>query len=91
MANDLSPQQTGEIADALASGNKIGAIKLYRDYTGKGLKEAKDFIDLLVPQLIQKDPIKFANLAQQGKGCASVIVACLSLLSGGVILFLKYG
>jgi len=60
-------------------------------YTGKDLKEAKDFIELLIPQLIQKDPSRFAKLAQQGKGCASVVVACLSLLSGGVILFLKYG
>ena len=28
-------------------GNKIAAIKLYREQTGVGLKEAKDFIDSL--------------------------------------------
>jgi len=91
MTNDLTPEQTGEIAESLASGNKIKAIKLYRIYTGKDLKESKDFIELLIVQLIQKDPSKFAKLTEQGKGCASVIVACLSLLAGGVILFLKYG
>jgi ribosomal protein L7/L12 len=33
------------IADALQSGQKIKAIKLYRLSSGVGLKEAKDFIE----------------------------------------------
>lgn len=33
------------ILQELRSGNKIGAIKLYREQTGVGLKEAKDVID----------------------------------------------
>lgn len=37
----LSPQ----IQDALRRGNKIEAIKLYRELTGVGLAEAKDVID----------------------------------------------
>ena len=37
----LSPQ----IQAALRSGNKIEAIKLYRELTGVGLAEAKDVID----------------------------------------------
>jgi ribosomal protein L7/L12 len=31
--------------EALRRGHKIEAIKLYRQATGVGLKEAKDFID----------------------------------------------
>ena len=37
----LSPQ----IQDALRRGNKIEAIKFYRELTGVGLAEAKDAID----------------------------------------------
>lgn len=37
----LSPQ----IQDALRRGNKIEAIKIYRELTGTGLAEAKDVID----------------------------------------------
>jgi hypothetical protein len=36
MTNDLNPQQAGEIVDALASGRKIEAIKLCREYTVAG-------------------------------------------------------
>jgi hypothetical protein len=34
-----------EIAEAVRAGQKIKAIKLYRQNTGVGLKEAKDFIE----------------------------------------------
>ncbi len=37
----LSPQ----IQEALRRGNKIGAVKLYRELTGVGLAEAKQAID----------------------------------------------
>lgn len=36
---------------ALASRNKIEAIKLYREATGVGLKEAKDLVDALGDQM----------------------------------------
>ena len=38
----------GKILSLLKQGQKIGAIKLYREKTGVGLKEAKDFIEALV-------------------------------------------
>ena len=37
----------GEIAEAVRAGQKIQAIKLYRQSSGVGLKEAKDFIEEL--------------------------------------------
>jgi hypothetical protein len=36
-----------EISALLAGGNKIAAIKRYRELTGVGLKEAKDYVDRL--------------------------------------------
>jgi ribosomal protein L7/L12 len=34
-----------EITDAVRAGQKIHAIKLYRQESGAGLKDAKDFIE----------------------------------------------
>ena len=34
-----------DVVDAVKRGNKIGAIKRYRERTGVGLKEAKDLIE----------------------------------------------
>ena len=36
-----------EIMDLMKAGQKIQAIKLYREQTGVGLKEAKDYVESL--------------------------------------------
>ncbi|HMO58602.1 MAG TPA: ribosomal protein L7/L12 [Roseiflexaceae bacterium] len=36
-----------DVATLLARGNKIGAIKLVREQTGLGLKEAKEYVEVL--------------------------------------------
>ncbi|WEK61089.1 MAG: hypothetical protein P0Y60_17570 [Candidatus Microbacterium colombiense] len=41
----LTPAVTAEIDALVAAGQKIQAIKLYREHAGVGLKEAKDRID----------------------------------------------
>jgi ribosomal protein L7/L12 len=38
---------SGAVLDLVRQGNKIGAIKQYREETGLGLREAKDAIDKL--------------------------------------------
>ena len=40
-------QPSPEITDAIRSGNKITAIKLWRERTNVGLKEAKDAVEAL--------------------------------------------
>ena len=40
-----NPVLLPQIQDALRRGNKIEAIKIYRELTGVGLAEAKDAID----------------------------------------------
>ena len=42
---NLTGPQVMEIAAELRYTRKIGAIKAFRQYTGAGLKDAKDFID----------------------------------------------
>jgi ribosomal protein L7/L12 len=46
MAN-LSDEQIGAIQTELAAGRPINAIRLYRQYTGVGLAEAKQAVDQL--------------------------------------------
>jgi ribosomal protein L7/L12 len=41
----LESRVSSEILNLLAAGDKIGAIKAYRNQTGAGLKDAKDFIE----------------------------------------------
>lgn len=42
------PPVDDEIKTLIAEGKKIKAIKRYREITGVGLKEAKDYIDKLI-------------------------------------------
>lgn len=51
--NSSSANASGddEIVDLLRRGQKIQAIKIYRDRTGAGLKEAKDAVEALERQL----------------------------------------
>lgn len=43
--NDLSPPLPQNVRDAIERGNPVDAIKLLRQQTGLGLKEAKDLVD----------------------------------------------
>ncbi len=44
-ASELLPHVRAEIDSLIAAGNPIKAIKILREHTGLGLKEAKDVID----------------------------------------------
>ena len=82
MSDQPTPDHMDRIAAALEAGRKIEAIKLYREATCKGLKEAKDFIDALAPKLYAQDPEKYARLAPgKGSGCASAVLVALALLA----------
>lgn len=45
--SEVPAAQDGEIVELIKRGNMIEAIKLYREQTGLGLKEAKDAVDEL--------------------------------------------
>jgi ribosomal protein L7/L12 len=70
----------------MSQGQKIEAIKLVRQYTGAGLKDAKDFVEALerggsppVPPAAAKQP--------QSTGCALVFVAILIGLAAVLFTF----
>ena len=48
---DSDPVRSPQIQEALRRGNKIEAIKIYRELTGVGLAEAKQAIDNLESRL----------------------------------------
>ena len=73
MENPIPLEVAEQIASNVFDGRKLEAIKLYRESSGKGLKESKDFIDALEEQLRAKEPGKF-NLSPAGKGCLSALV-----------------
>jgi hypothetical protein len=65
-----------EVRRLLAQGQKIAAIKLARQQTGCGLKDAKDFVEAM--ERGQSPPIPPAAVKQpQTTGCAVVFVAIL--------------
>ena len=45
LENNSNPVSSPQIQAALREGNKIAAIKIYREMTGVGLAEAKQAID----------------------------------------------
>ena len=47
MSMDLTDSQRHQINDLLQRGSKIEAIKIYRESTGVGLKEAKDAVEAI--------------------------------------------
>lgn len=59
-----------QINDAIFAGHKIEAIKLYREATGVGLKESKEFIETLTAELREKYP----DRVPESSGCASVVL-----------------
>lgn len=47
ISNELEEDLKNELIDLISKGNKIKAIKKYRENTGAKLKEAKDYIESL--------------------------------------------
>ncbi len=54
-----SDSLNGEIEHLLMQGKKIPAIKLYREQSGLGLREAKDAVDLIENTLLVRGPSSF--------------------------------
>ncbi len=86
MADELTEKDIGQISDALLAGRKIDAIKIYREATGSGLMEAKEFIEKLEDDLREEYPDKFP---ERGKGCAAVFLIGLVLATTGVLFLFK--
>ncbi|MEQ1851389.1 MAG: ribosomal protein L7/L12 [Chthoniobacteraceae bacterium] len=83
----MNPEnQAGRIHDALFRGEKIEAIKLYREQTGVGLAEAKQAVEQVERELRASLPGRFT--APAGKGCSvSAGVFAVLVAIGGLLLW----
>src|SRR6266513_1941783 len=87
MPPQVPESEAAKIREELFAGRKIGAIKMLREATGLGLKDAKDVVEKLEEELRVSSPEKFS--AKKGVGCAGVLVCgllflvCSACLVGG--------
>ena len=77
---DPTEEQWAQIQAELFAGRTISAIKLYREATGVGLKEAKDAMEAYRDRLLKEHPERFT--ATPGKGCMTMILLLLGLIAG---------
>lgn len=70
--------QASRVRDFIFAGNKIGAIKVYREQTGLGLKESKEAVEKLEAELRASSPDRFTKT--QSKGCTTVPLAVIIIL-----------
>lgn len=77
----LDPEALEQVMQLLRSGNKIEAIKLVREKSGSGLKEAKDFVESLISKHDQGVP----DMQKIGKsGCLVFILIGIGFIAAAV-------
>ncbi|MCG6158515.1 ribosomal protein L7/L12 [Rubinisphaera margarita] len=83
MSEDLTPADRQRIVDALYTGQKLQAIKHYREATGVGLKESKDFIDGLEQTLRKEHPERMQSTTSGCSSTASLLmIVVLAIIAG---------
>lgn len=80
-------EEIREITNAIIEGRKIEAIKRYREISGVGLREAKEFIETLTAKLRKSHPQKFESSPAPKTGCLPVVIVVLLLAASVPIAF----
>lgn len=83
---DIPDDQLDRITAAIYAGQKINAVKLYREATASGLKDAKDAVERLESELRAAYPERFS--AKSGGGCKStavLLVVAAVLVAAGAL------
>lgn len=83
MTEPISNSSAAKIRDALEHGNKIEAIKLYREQFGVGLREAKDAVEQLEADLGLAEAD--VSAAGKGRGCSAALLAFVFLLTASAL------
>ena len=85
---ELPEDKRQAILEAIYGGSprKIETIKLVRDATGCGLREAKEFVEKLSAELYAKEPQKFAAAPTGKSGCVGVILAVAAILAAACVV-----
>jgi hypothetical protein len=75
MDSPLTEQQMTEVREALFQGNKIAAIKIYRQAAGTELSVAKSAVDAIEKELRQTAPESFQH--PERRGSLGLVLICL--------------
>ncbi len=78
--HDLSDDQMQEVINHIYSGQKIAAVKSYRQLRGTSLKEAKEFVEQLTEELRSRTPEEFQKGSGAG-GCLGVGLLALAIFA----------
>lgn len=89
MSVSLSSEQVEQLQKTVAEGRKIDAIKQAREWTGWGLKEAKDFVEgLVAEEPTDGDPRAHRTQAPTKRsGCMTVLALGIVGAVGLVVVF----
>lgn len=74
--NDIEIQQIDRILDAIQRGNKLEAVKIYKETNVASLAESKQAVENLMSQLGVEDT---------GSGCAKLILLAVIISAGTLI------
>jgi hypothetical protein len=86
MGRPVPDEVAAQIRAAILAGRKIEAIKLYRQASGEGLKEAKEFVEAVQAELRRTEPESFT--APAGKGCGTTAALFIVLFAALFATFL---
>jgi ribosomal protein L7/L12 len=82
MDGTIPEEKMVTIKEAIFRGQKIAAIKLYREAAGLGLAEAKDAVDRLEAELRSSAPYEFK--AAESRGCLGMVLVAVAAASAGI-------
>ena len=82
MNNVITEEKMAAIKDAIFRGQKIAAIKLYREATALGLAEAKDAVERLETELRASSPLEFKKV--EARGCLGIVLVLILLMGGAI-------
>jgi preprotein translocase subunit SecF len=91
MAQSLTQEQITAVTDAVFGGQKIQAIKLYREATRASLVEAKEFVEKLEDELRLQYPGRFSVSPPASSMSAPVLLAVAVAIGIAVVLmFMRF-
>ena len=88
MSTSIPENTLSLIKEALFRGQRIEAIKLYREATDVGLAEAKTAVEKMEAELRASSPEKF-NASTTKKGCLGVLVAMFVVAVAAILWLVR--
>src|SRR6185503_18682444 len=87
MERPISSHALAQVQDAVFNGEKIRAIKIYREDTGVSLSDAKQAIERLEAEWRASSPEKFKTPPAKRKGCGICLMIFILIALGAILAF----